>query len=290
MSEPTSRRVALDTGLSAHVLEWGAGDASRDHTVVLVHGFLDLGFGFARTVSAGLGDRFHILAPDMRGHGDSDRVGAGGYYHFMDYVADLASLIDRLGRARISLVGHSMGGSIVSYYAGAFPQRVHRLALLEGLGPPEDDADVPSRVVGWIAAWRRARETEPRLYPDVEAAADRLRKNDALLDPAFAIELARAGTAAVDGGVRFKHDPLHLTRGPTPYRVAVAEAFWRRITCPVLLVEGSQSSFLAMGEELERRAAFFPAARRARLEGAGHMMQRHKPRELAALLADFLAA
>ncbi len=285
MSRPESRRLHLSTGLDYHLLEWGREDAALDHTVVMVHGFLDLSWGFSDCVEAALAGRFHVVAPDMRGHGDSDRVGAGGYYHFMDYLADLESLVAELGRSRVSLVGHSMGGSIVSYFAGTWPERVHRLALLEGLGPPEDSTPVPERVRHWVDACKRARSREPRSYDSVEAAAARLRQNDAALDQDLALRLAEHGTTrGGEGRLRFKHDPLHLTRGPYPFQLEVARSFWQRIACPVLLVEGSESPFRALD-----RSGEFPAARRAVVDGAGHMMQRHRPAELGRLLAEFLS-
>jgi pimeloyl-ACP methyl ester carboxylesterase len=287
--EPRSRRVELATGIGYHVLEWGGEDPALDHSVILIHGFLDSAWGWERTVRAGLAGRFHVIAPDVRGHGDSDRAGPGGYYHFMDYVADLASLVEEVGRARVSLVGHSMGGSIASYAAGTFPDRVHKLALLEGLGPPEDDTPLPARTASWIAAWRRARERDPSSYPSLEDAAERLCALDPLLDRELARELAERTTVELSGGARrFKHDPLHVTRGPYPFRVEAAQQFWLAVRAPVLLVEGSESTFRAFGEEGERRKACFPGARREILAGAGHMMQRHRPAELARLLAEFL--
>lgn len=285
MPEPESRRVRLSTGLDYHLIEWGRSDAALDHTVVMVHGFLDLCWGWQDCIEAGLAGRFHVVAPDMRGHGDSDRVGAGGYYHFMDYLADLDSLVEQTGRARVSLVGHSMGGSVAAYFTGTWPARVTRLALLEGSGPPEDPTPVPDRVRTWVDGCRRARSREPRSYESVEAAAERLRRNDTGLDEALSLRLAEHGTArGADGRLRFKHDPLHLTRGPYPFRLDVARGFWQRITCPVLLVEGSASPF----RELDR-SGDFPGAERAVVEGAAHMIQRHRPRELGRLLADFLS-
>src|SRR5947207_3597120 len=97
MSPPTVRRVPLATGLAYNVLEW---DAPSDHTVLLLHGFLDNAWTWQRLVESGLGLPAHVVAPDWRGHGDSDWVGAGGYYHFLDYVADLASLVALVGRRR----------------------------------------------------------------------------------------------------------------------------------------------------------------------------------------------
>jgi pimeloyl-ACP methyl ester carboxylesterase len=290
MSPPASRRLALGTGLSVHLLEWGEEDPGLDHTVILVHGFLDHGWGWARTVEAGLAGRFHVIAPDMRGHGDSDRVGAGGYYHFLDYLADLHELVGAVGRRRVSLVGHSMGGGIASYYAGAFPDRIHRLALLEGTGPPEVAMAAPARIAAWLAGWRRVRERPGRTYGSIEEAAARLRESDPLLEEGLARELAARGTATgPDGRLRFKHDPLHLTLGPYPFRVDAAAELWRNVRCPVLLVEGGASVFRHAPEERARRHACFADRREALLDGAGHMMQRHRPAELAALLAPFLA-
>ena len=94
-------------GLELEVLEWAGGDA----TLLLLHGYLDCAGSFGplvRRLPAGL----HVLAPDLRGHGRSDRVGAGGWYHFPDYVRDVKGLIDARARDRLFVGGHSMGGSV----------------------------------------------------------------------------------------------------------------------------------------------------------------------------------
>jgi len=287
---PDSRRFELDTGLTYHALEWGGDDPSLDTTVVLVHGFLDNAWGWRSVVEHGFEGRFHVVAPDMRGHGESDRVGAGGYYHFFDYLADLTSLIKTVRRQRLAVVGHSMGGSIAGYYAGAFPDQVDRLALLEGTGPPESDQPVPDRLVTWMSSWRRALGRGQTLYASLEEAAERLKRNDALLTDELAIELAGRGTTrTAEGKYRFNHDPVHLSMGPYPYRVEVAQQFWSRITCPVLLVEGGESAFRHAGAERERRYGTFANRRIEVIDGAGHMMQRHQPQALARALVEFLS-
>src|SRR5450432_717513 len=101
-----SRRLALTSGLTYHLLEWEHRSSSAP-TFVLVHGFTDLAFGWIE-VAERLAAHGHVIAPDLRGHGDSDWIGPGGYYHFMDYVADLDDVIGQLARARVVLVGHSM--------------------------------------------------------------------------------------------------------------------------------------------------------------------------------------
>ena len=288
--DPVERTLQLGTGLRYHVLEWGADRPELDHTVLLLHGFLDLAWGWVATVRAGLAERFHVVAPDLRGHGDSDWIGPGGYYHFIDYLADVDEVARTVARGKLSLVGHSMGGSVASYYAGAFPERVHRLVLLEGLGPPEQHAAVPERVRLWLDSWRRVREREPRSHAGIDQAAARLRSHDALLGEELARELAVHGTRpAPGGGVAFKHDPLHMTMGPMPFRVDYAAEFWTRIACPVLWVEGEHSAFRQAPGEVNRRVDLLPDAERAVLPAAGHMMQRHQPAALAELVAAFLS-
>lgn len=306
MTTPTARTIKLNCGLNYHVLEWNAKAAAARHTVVLVHGFLGLAHGWQRTVAAWLenhpdaADELHFVAPDMRGHGDSDRIGTGGYYHFLDYLGDLHDVVGQLGRDRISLVGHSMGGTICSYYAGSFADSVYRLATLEGLGPPEPSVNMPSRVRSWLASWRRAQNKVARGYEDIAAAAERLMKHDPRLARDLALELAEYGARVRegDGLYVFKHDPVHVTMGPYPFRLDQAEQFWNAITCPVLSVAGSESTFLVHRDEGARRLAMFAtvdgqqSGRRQVevkvLDGAGHMMQRHQPVALAAMLDGFL--
>ncbi|MBK9032886.1 MAG: alpha/beta hydrolase [Myxococcales bacterium] len=276
---PRRRRIALPTGLTYHLLEWGAGD----HTLVLVHGFLDLAWGWAE-VAARLAERYHVVAVDLRGHGDSDWIGAGGYYHFFDYVADLDQVVERVGRDTVSIAGHSMGGTIVAYWAGTRPSRPHRVALLEGLGPPEGGADLPARTRGWIDTWTTT-ERVPKVLASVDDAAARLRRHDPLLTAARALELAGHGTRAVDGGVSWKHDPLHLTQGPYPFRVDAAASYWRAVTAPVLYLDGAESRLRLPEPELARRLACFADARRVTVPGAGHMLMRHAPTAVADALA-----
>ncbi len=286
--EPSSKRLKLDTGLQYHYLEWDQCESQR--TLVLVHGFLDFSGGWRAMIGEKLAGRFHIVAPDMRGHGDSDRVGAGGYYHFFDYVADLHSFITKLGREQVSLVGHSMGGSIAGYYAGCYPNELHKLVLMEGMGPPNDTSSPPDLVKQWVRGWKRAASRAPHLYKSIEDAANRLQSRDAKLSAELATELATWGTRETESGERiFKHDPLHLSPGPIGYSTDVAETFWRRITCPTLLVDGADSILNHALEERVRRCAALPDAQQTQIEGAGHMIQRHQPDEVSRILLEFLS-
>jgi pimeloyl-ACP methyl ester carboxylesterase len=256
--------------------------------VLLLHGFLDNAWTWEALAGSGFAPAANLVAPDWRGHGDSDWIGAGGYYHFLDYVADLAALVAALAPRRLSIVAHSMGGTVASYYAGTFPDRVERLVLIEGLVAPEGLLE-PGRIARWIDGWLGARARRNRGYASLEEASARLRETDPELDEARARRLAERGVRRDAGGqLRFKHDPLHTTRAPYPFTFDAAERFWRAITAPVLLVDGARSPFRLPADEAARRRSAFTDVRQVVIEGTGHSPHRHRPAEVGRLIAEHL--
>lgn len=209
----------------------------------------------------------------------------------MDYVADLDDVIRQLVPARLVLVGHSMGGSVSSYYAGVRPERVAALVLVEGLGPPDlMGGEGPTRTAAWIDAWRGARD-KWKSIPTLDDAIARIKRHDDRVSDALARTLATHGTrAAPDGaGLVWKHDPLHATFGPYAYRVETAKRYWERITCPVLAIDGAQSKLNLSEAERAARRASFRDIRHLVIDGAGHAVQRHQPQQLAAAILEHAA-
>jgi pimeloyl-ACP methyl ester carboxylesterase len=195
-------------------------------------------------------------------------------------------VIARFARKRLVLVGHSMGGGVASYWAGTYPTRLSALALLEGIGPPDQtDAQLPARTSQWVTAWRQARR-QFKPMPSLDVAVARLRKHDPLLSESHARDLAVAGSRPVAEGITWKHDPLHLTMGPYPFRRDAAAQYWERISCPVLIVDAAQTTLNLPDEERALRRRYFRNHRHVTIEGAGHMMQRHQPELLAKLLLE----
>jgi pimeloyl-ACP methyl ester carboxylesterase len=138
----------------------------------------------------------------------------------------------------------------------------------------------------WIDAWGKALAKEPRPIPSIDEAARRLQRNDELLDEALARKLAELGTREVPGGYAWKHDPVHMTLGPYPYRLDVARAHWEQVTCPVLVIDGGRSKLNLPEAERAARRASFARHRHLVIEDAGHAVQRHQPARLAeAILA-----
>lgn len=288
MSEPRDKFVDSQ-GLPIHCLEWGE---PAGEPLVLVHGYLDIAQSWSPFVTAlqkELGKSLWIIAPDCRGHGDSGRVGAGGYYYFPDYVLDLDRVVRALGATQFRLIGHSMGGTISFLYAGTFPKRVSRLVLIEGIGPPGMKfSDAPLRMEKWINEMHERGRGHFREYTSVEAGASQLQQTNPRLNAALALDLARAGMKQNDKGKWvWKFDPLHRTAAPQPFYTEQALEFFRRIECPVLIVEGEASRQTRRTDKQERYDAI-RNHRRMIIDQAGHMVHQDNPVALAEVIATFL--
>jgi len=287
---PDSLKV-LANGLEHHVLEWPSIAPTAGPTVLLVHGYMDAAATWDLVAPDLTAAGFRVLAPDLRGYGDGARVPAGSYYHFADYVFDLADLVVQLvpNGAPLFLVGHSMGGTVANMFTGTFPERVTRLALLEGAGPPDNGHDVgPDRMRRWVEDVRAVRERPLRRMATRDDALRRLVGNHPrVAEEVLGRRLEALSRELPDGGLAWKADPLHGTRSPLPFFAASWAAFARRVTCPVLFVSGGPLGWHPSDEET--RVSAFATLQRAEIPDAGHMMHWTEPAKLTRLLLQFFA-
>ncbi len=276
----------LANGLEHHVITWTPDGPQPEATVLCAHGFLDVGWSWRQVAELLVARGHRVVAFDWRGHGESAWVPAGAYYHFMDYVADLADLVDALVPGPLHLVGHSMGGVAASFYAGAFPKRVARFVNLEGLGPPASSEQAPPvRTASWVEGARRARRQEIRVIATLDEALARMRLQNPELPDALGLELAERSTRKVEGGYAWSFDPLHRTRGPYAFRADVFNAHLQAIEAPTLYIEGERGYRVA--DQAERRAALCDAEH-VIIPGVGHMMHWLAPRAVAEAIDAFV--
>jgi pimeloyl-ACP methyl ester carboxylesterase len=281
-------------GLSHHVLTWDGRAAnatgSELPTVVLLHGWLDIAWSFEALGSALAAAGRRAVAFDFRGHGETQWVPTGGYYHFPDYLLDLDALLPALapGEDVIDLFAHSMGGTVAMLFTGARPQRVRRLVLAEGLGPPDMGPEaLLDRTVSFLDGVARTRQTTQRPVASIADALARMRIQNPELPEELGLFLAEKSTAASgqDGARVWRFDPLHRTRSPSVFRLDQLRPFLARIKLPVLAIAGERG--YRLGDEVSR-LALLADARIVEIAGAGHMMHWTHPDAVAAAVVHFL--
>ncbi len=287
MIEPVEERVVAN-GLAHHVVTWDGRRAARagGATFVLCHGFLDLAWSWDRVARHLAGAGHRVVAFDWRGHGTSEWIGPGAYYHFPDYVRDLDALLPQIADEPPHLVGHSMGGTACSLFAATRPGAIRTLTLIEGIGPPEHPPELtPDRFGAWLRTIAEARARGPRRMAGLEDALARMRVQNPTLDDAFGLFLARKATRTTeDGALVWTFDPLHRTTSPVPFQLAAYLAFLERIECSVLLV-GGESGFRVPGEK--ERASKIRDHAWVELDSVGHMIHWQAPERLAEALLGF---
>ena len=267
--DPTSHSY-ISQRLRLHYVDWGNAAAPP---LILVHGGRD----HCRNwdwVAQDLRRDYHVIAPDLRGHGDSAHAPSGDY-SLSAFVYDLAQLIHRQGLAPVRIVAHSLGGNIALRYAGVFPESVLRLAAIEGLGPsPRMEAErarrsPADRMVRWIEEGRTLAGRTPRRYASIEEAFGRMRAENKHLTPTQARYLTVHGVSQnEDGTYSWKFDNYVRSGSPTDLTSQEVATLWSRITCPTLLVYGAES--WASNPEKDGRLSHFKNAHVATFERAGH--------------------
>src|SRR5512139_1008134 len=267
-----SRFVELADGTRMHYLEAGAASAPA---LVLVHGSFDSAFTWERVLPS-LAESFHVIALDLPAHGLTGRT-RRDRYTLADMVEALAGLVDRLGLARFSLGGNSMGGNTAWLYALAHPERVERLVLIDSGGYPTAGAPLveaePGPVMRWI--YRHGNPT-----PLVRRGLERSVANPDVISDAYVTRmvdfLRREGTRdaqAVRNRAR-AIDDQPFARIP-------------EITTPTLIVWGDRDELLPV-EAARRFDADLPHSELRIYEGIGHMPQHEAPERLVTDIRAFL--
>ena len=266
---PTSQSF-ISQRLRLNYVDWGNPDAPP---LVLVHGGQD----HCRNwdwVAQDLRRDYHVIAPDLRGHGDS-AWSTSGDYSMNAFVYDLAQLIHQQKLAPCRIVAHSLGGSISLRYAGAFPETVSKLVAIEGLGPsPTMMAERATRspverMRSWVAETRKLAGRTPRRYATLEDAFHRMQAENRHLTEEQARYLTVHGAMQnEDGTYSWKFDNYVRAFTPVDFAPEDLQTIWGNIACPILFVNGKES--WASNPEKDGRMHQFKDARVVEFEGAGH--------------------
>ncbi|WP_275629668.1 alpha/beta fold hydrolase [Pseudomonas sp. 273] len=203
--------------------------------VLALHGWLDNAMSFARL--APKLDGLRIVALDFAGHGHSAHRAAGASYLLWDYAYDVLAVAEQLGWERFSLLGHSMGAIVSVLLAGAMPERIERLALIDGLVPYTGEADTaPAKLGEALKAQLALPNKRKPVYEAIDRAVEARMKGVGAVSREAAELLARRGLMPVPGGFTWRSDARLTLPSPLRFTRAHSASFVQAVQCPVSLV------------------------------------------------------
>ena len=242
-------------GLRIHYVDWG-NEAAQP--LIMLHGLRSFAHNWDRVAEA-FRDRYHVMALDQRGRGDSDWDPEANYYT-KSYVSDLAGFIEQLNLKRVILAGHSMGGTNVLVYTSEHPDVVDAV-VVEDMGPRgATPTAAGARIAGelgktppdfesWAAAEAFLRAERPNIAED----ALRLRMANALRE-----QPANSLREQSDPRVAWKLDIQGIVRARQKADASTEVDLWphvRNLRCPTLVLRGANSDSLAWSTAQEMAAA-----------------------------------
>jgi pimeloyl-ACP methyl ester carboxylesterase len=269
-AQPLDREVTVN-GLRVHYLDWGG---SGKQPLVLLHGIARVARTFDH-VAPHFRENYHVIAVDMRGHGDSG-WDAQGAYLVEDYVRDIEGLAAQLGLSDIVLWGNSTGGRVAQVFAGLHPKLVAAV-IAEDVGPerpPSISDRVTQRVAREEQGWASAEDLLTQVKTEYPRTDDALLRN-----------FVRYGSKPrADGRIVWKRDPA-ITKGFVPTELWASV---RKIECPIIYVLGGASTIVPV-ETQEQLRRVLPTVQIVTLPGLGHYPSEENPADFLAIADRFLA-
>jgi len=245
-------RFATVNGLLIHYLEWG--DTAKP-PLLMLHGIARHAHTFDH-IAADLARDYHVIAVDMRGHGDSSWSPAGAYL-VDDYLEDIEGLVSQLRLDGITFLGNSTGGRVVQVFAGRHPELVSRL-IVEDVGPER-----PQEIASGFA--RRVQEEANGWASEEELVSQLIKQNARTPEQLLRAYVHYGLKPRADGRLIWKRDP-DLVKG------FVTTELWKdvsRITAPTLYVLGGASTIVP-AETQVRLKQTLPRCEIVTMPGLGH--------------------
>ena len=283
MSQPKSLFYESQ-GLRLHYSDWGNDGAPP---LLLIHGGRDHSRSWD-VVARALQPHYHIIAPDLRGHGDSDWT-KGGSYALTEYVYDMLRLMQAASIETATVIGHSMGGMVSLITAGSFPERVSSLVVLDGVtvSPYAQKAPPHERITKYCAQLEKLEGRVSRGFDRIEEAVARMVARNKRLTPDMAMHLASHGLRRGDDGRwHWKFDASQRVMAPHRLWPEDHVALWERIDCPTLLLYAGEGMLAGAGSA--GVAQHFRQAEAKTIAGAGHWLHHDKTDEVLAAIRAFL--
>jgi pimeloyl-ACP methyl ester carboxylesterase len=264
-------RYITVNGLRIHYLDWGN---DSKPPFIMLHGISRIAHQFDH-LAPRFKDDYHVMAVDMRGHGDSGWSPEGAYL-VEDYVKDIEAMVDQLNLRGLTLLGNSTGGRVVQVYAGLHPDRVTRL-ISEDVGP-ERTNDIASAFTGQVQREANGWASEEELLASLKGPNNKV--PDAILR-----NYAHFGSKKrEDGRIVWKRDP-NLAKGFVPTELW---RFVREIKCPTIYILGGASRIVPP-ETQKTLKETLPDVQIVVMPGLGHYPDQESTEEFVRIVKAFLA-
>jgi len=258
-------------------------DNREDPPVIALHGWLDNAASFTPLAEFLSGIR--LIAIDFPGHGKSGHRTGANAYHFVDYAADIILAADALGLRQFTLLGHSLGAGVAAMIAATVPERIKRLAMIEGLmpvtAPPENISAQLRRHISGTSKSASA----PKIYATIEEAAVARKRAGDLSSYAASLIVTRNIVETPEGYIWRTDRRLTM---PTPVYLTEdhVRAYLSKIECDSLLIQ-SKNGIFKNWPNFAGRESYLPTATIIDIEG-GHHCHMDKPESVVKHLSPFL--
>jgi len=263
--QKTMQAEELRFEVNGHLIAAKAWGSSSDPTVIGLHGWLDNAATFNRLAPLLKGVR--LVALDLMGHGYSDHRPASMPYYIWDNVLDVLGVADQLGLEQFDILGHSMGASIATLIAGAYPERISHLMLIEGIAPlVTEPGDVAEQLAQAINKRKRLQKRQQKPYQSIDDATAARINGRFPVDEEAARWLVERGIIQRHDGFYWRSDPSLVLPSVVRLSEPQVESFITRVTAPTLLVLGDKGI-----SQSERRISLFRQIEIQTLKGGHHL-------------------
>lgn len=273
--EPGRSQVLATDRLRLHTLQWGRPGAPA---LVCLHGTSMQASAWSALGTA-LAGQFHVVAVDLRGHGQSDQPATG--YALTDYADDVRALLDALGLERASLIGSSLGTQVAIAFAARHPQRVQRLVL------SDPSCLIDQQAIDQYVGLHRTRPRRFDGWPQALAFSRQLPQRRRFSEAVHAFTLQGDLGPTEDGRLQWRYalDPILQTFEELKVDQSADIA---AVQAPVLILRGSESHVLSRPDAL-RLLGDFARAELVEIGDCGHTIWGDQPRALAQHTRAFLS-
>jgi pimeloyl-ACP methyl ester carboxylesterase len=285
-------RALSINGIQHHIYTWGN---PNSQPLFLIHGWMDSGLSF-QFLAEELSTQYFCVAPDLRGFGKTQHTSDPTGYFYEQYICDIHDLFNIFApNQKILTLGHSMGGNILTYYCGAFPDRVQAFINLEGLGTQENSVDKgPEFLRNWIVS--RGKLTT-RTYANTSTYKDKYRRRQPGVTERTLDLIIDGLLTKLPGSSQWtlRADLKHFMPSPVPFSAKELTPFLKRIQARCLFFVGTKSHYLNYIKSprfirlyLNWRLRHLSNVKLVFADGVGHMLHLEQPKKLIPMITSFL--